>query len=49
MPADTMARVVRRLRAAGPAPGPSVSDRELLDRYLRGGDEAAFAGLVRRH
>jgi RNA polymerase sigma factor (sigma-70 family) len=50
MAAHTLTRVVRRLRvAAGPPPGNDLSDRELLNRYLRRKDEAAFAGLVRRH
>src|SRR5207245_1874013 len=50
MSQPTLTRVVRRLRAAaGPQPEPNATDRELLDRYLRRRDEAAFAELVRRH
>src|SRR5262245_20404124 len=50
MAAPTLTRVVRQLRtAATPPPADDSSDRELLDRYLRRKDEAAFAGLVRRH
>jgi RNA polymerase sigma factor (sigma-70 family) len=50
MAAHTLTRVVRRLRiAAGPGPSEELTDRQLLDRYLRRKDEAAFAGLVGRH
>jgi RNA polymerase sigma factor (sigma-70 family) len=42
--------LVDRLRAAaGPAPENGVTDGELLDRYDRGRDQAAFELLVRRH
>ena len=34
---------------AAPLPDADVSDRELLNRYLRRKDESAFASLVRRH
>jgi len=49
MAAPTLTRVVRRLRATAAPPPDDASDRELLDRYARRQDEAAFAGLVRRH
>jgi RNA polymerase sigma factor (sigma-70 family) len=38
----------RVIRSAVPA-GEPVSDAELLRRYVRDGDEAAFAAVVRRH
>ena len=42
--------LVRRLsRAVGRANSPSVSDTELLSRYVRLRDESAFELLVRRH
>jgi RNA polymerase sigma factor (sigma-70 family) len=42
--------LVRRLsKAVGPASSLSVSDTELLSRYVRLRDEAAFELLVRRH
>jgi RNA polymerase sigma factor (sigma-70 family) len=45
-----MREVVHHIRnlAAGQAAS-DVSDRDLLDRFLAGGDEAAFAALVERH
>src|SRR5947209_6073036 len=50
MSQPTLTRVVRRLQeAAGPVAEASVTDRELVERYARGKDEAAFAELVRRH
>ena len=42
--------VIRYLRhAAAPFPGPEQTDAELLERFLRRGDESAFAALVRRY
>ena len=38
--------LVRHLRQAGDR---AVADEALLDRYVRRGDEAAFAALVERH
>lgn len=50
MPQHLLRRLVDRLRAAaGPAPEDGVTDGELLDRYDRGHDQAAFELLVRRH
>src|SRR5207247_8734533 len=42
--ASPVLTAVRRLRVADPA-----ADRDLLDRYLTGRDEAAFATLTGRH
>jgi RNA polymerase sigma factor (sigma-70 family) len=44
---DTLIRHIKEV-AAGPA-GRDRSDRQLLDDFTSGGDEAAFAGLVERH
>src|SRR5438105_7404712 len=44
MVADTLARTVTRLVAAGAGP-----DADLLRRFVAARDEAAFAQLVRRH
>ena len=40
-------RHLRRLCAAEPAR--DLGDRELLERYVAGREEAAFVGLLRRH
>jgi RNA polymerase sigma factor (sigma-70 family) len=46
MPERLLRQLVDRLRAAA---GPDSGDGELIDRYLRGRDQAAFELLVRRH
>jgi RNA polymerase sigma factor (sigma-70 family) len=43
------ASVRRLIRLAGAAPGAAVSDRELVDRFVRDRSEAAFADLMARH
>src|SRR5437763_15485059 len=43
--ATTLTGVIRHLHP----PAGGATDGELLDRYARGGDEAAFAALVRRY
>jgi RNA polymerase sigma factor (sigma-70 family) len=50
MPGSRLEKVVEHLRAAtaGPAAG-EATDAELLGRFVRGRDEAAFTALVRRH
>src|SRR5262249_42993160 len=48
MSAAQLATFVNRLGSAA-APDAEVSDCDLLDRYARRRDEAAFAALVRRH
>jgi RNA polymerase sigma factor (sigma-70 family) len=42
-------QVLTRLRAVAAGGNGGVSDAHLLDRFLSGGDEAAFELLVRRH
>src|SRR5690348_12629084 len=50
MPAAQLATLMGRLRQLAAADAPAeVTDRELLVRYARRRDEAAFAALVRRH
>lgn len=45
-----LSRMMQRVRAILGAPaGADVSDRELLERFMRVRDEAAFETLVRRH
>src|SRR5438876_2246003 len=39
----------RMVRSVAEADRPAVTDRELLRRYARDNDEAAFASLVTRH
>jgi DNA-directed RNA polymerase specialized sigma24 family protein len=49
MAAHGLNTVVRHLRQlVAPRPG-SGGDRDLLDRYVTAGDQAAFAELVKRH
>jgi RNA polymerase sigma factor (sigma-70 family) len=36
-------------QSAGPPPNPDLADRQLLERFARAGDQAAFAALVQRH
>src|SRR5262249_31219439 len=43
-----LSHVVRRLKTTA-RPGPALTDRQLLDRYLARRDQEAFAELVRRH
>ncbi|MBI1917228.1 MAG: sigma-70 family RNA polymerase sigma factor [Planctomycetes bacterium] len=48
----TDAQALRRPLALGQRPGPAtanLTDRELLDRFLRQQDKTAFAALVQRH
>jgi RNA polymerase sigma factor (sigma-70 family) len=42
-------KVIRQVRQLVEAPTQGVSDRHLLDRFARYGDQAAFAELVSRH
>src|SRR5262245_52122658 len=41
--------VLHHLRRVLPASGAGTSDRELLERFSAGRDEAAFADVVHRH
>jgi RNA polymerase sigma factor (sigma-70 family) len=50
MPAARLATFLGRLRTLAVAEaGAELTDRELIERYARHRDEAAFAALVRRH
>jgi DNA-directed RNA polymerase specialized sigma24 family protein len=50
MPARQLDAVARHLRQlAGSVAGNTVTDAELLGRYVADGDGAAFAALVERH
>lgn len=49
MPVDPLSDVVAHLRRLGEADLSGLTDRELIERFLSGWDEAAFAALVRRH
>src|SRR5262245_17944498 len=50
MPNTRATPVLRFIRKLGEgASGADIPERELLERFVRGGDEAAFAALVRRH
>ena len=46
-PASPMIRFLRQI--AGPPPGRDLTDRHLLERFVRSQDQAAFAALVQRH
>src|SRR5262249_35901820 len=48
MDAAPVAQVLRSLRPRG-GPAPEPTDPQLLDRFARHGDGAAFALLLRRH
>jgi RNA polymerase sigma factor (sigma-70 family) len=50
MATNQLRRVLQTLReAAAPDDGAGLSDGQLLESYVRGREEAAFAALVRRH
>ncbi len=50
MATNQLRRVINTLReASAPADGAGLTDGQLLERYVRGREEAAFAALVRRH
>src|SRR5215469_7474147 len=49
MASGSLHTVLHYLRRLGPAAGDALGDAQLLVRYTRQGDEAAFAALVRRH
>jgi RNA polymerase sigma factor (sigma-70 family) len=49
MPTGPLTRAVKGLRELVEAGGGDLTDRQLLDRFARQEDEAAFAQLVRRH
>jgi RNA polymerase sigma factor (sigma-70 family) len=49
MASGSLHTVLHYLRRLGPAEGDGLGDAQLLVRYTRHGDEAAFAALVRRH
>ena len=49
MASGSLNTVLHYLRRLGPAEGDALGDAQLLVRYARHGDEAAFAALVRRH
>jgi RNA polymerase sigma factor (sigma-70 family) len=49
MASGSLHTVLHYLRRLGPAEGDALGDAQLLVRYTRHDDEAAFAALVRRH
>src|SRR5579885_3146405 len=50
MATNQLGRVIQTLRrAAGPHDEAAPTDGQLLESYVRGREEAAFAALVRRH
>lgn len=49
MPTAPFAPVLRHIRALAGAAYDSLTDQQLLDRFTRGNDGAAFAVIVRRH
>src|SRR5262245_22926642 len=49
MASEPINNVVRHIRTLAGGPSESVSDRQLLERFARRRDEAAFTTLVHRH
>jgi RNA polymerase sigma factor (sigma-70 family) len=49
MPSTTAATLKKFIRSVASAADVAASDRDLLHRFAREGDQAAFAALVRRH
>src|SRR6516164_2171960 len=50
MASEAASPLIRFLRQiVGPPPDPDLSDRQLLECFVRSQDEAAFAALVQRH
>jgi RNA polymerase sigma factor (sigma-70 family) len=49
MHSPTLSTAVRRMRSLAAPPADGLSDRELLKRFIKSRDDAAFAMLVNRH
>src|SRR5262245_20385970 len=49
MHSPTLSTAVRRMRSLAAPPPDGLSDRELLKRFVKSRDEAAFSMLVNRH